>query len=320
MMKVVKSGIVAGALALSSLAVGCGGDDSGGTPDAAIEPMGAMHQYVSNTATVPTTQAQSQEVALNIDGDPQNRPDNALGGILAVLAMNDVDIQMQVDEAINGGSLILLHEIQADDLTNWGNAGWQVILGEDVGGPPDFSGSGTFTASTSASQQLPGTIVGGQFNGGPATVTIQLPLVEGADVLTVELVGAKIQADVDSVAGTCSGKLGGAITEQALNDDVLPTIADMLNETITSDPGCAMVPPACGETAALIVDLFDKEPEPDGDLMITVEELKNNDLIASLLGPDVDLFDAAGNFNPREDGVEDSLSLGIGFTCVGASF
>lgn len=318
MKKVVKSGFLMGAMAL---AIGCGGEDGGpATPDAAPMPMGAKHQYVSNTVTVPASTAQANMVALNIDGDPQNQPDNQLGAILAVLGGQGVDIQMQVDEAINGGSLIILHEVQADDLTNWGPGGWQVFLGEDVGGMPDFSGQGMFTKGTNQSEQLRGSIIGGEFNGGPATVTIQLPLVEGADVLTVELVGARIQATIDGTASTCTGKLGGAITKEQLDTEILPTIVDMLNTTIADDPGCQMEPPMCGDTAQLILNLFDDLPEPDGDGVITLEELQMDDLIASLLGPDVDLFDAAGNFNPLQDGELDSLSLGIGFTCVGATF
>ena len=81
-------------------------------------------------------------------------------------------------------------------------------------------------------------------------------------------------------------------------------------------------PPCCdeGSTGETLVDLFDEEPEPSGDCTITLDELKNNDLISSLLAPDVDLFDADGNFNPRQDMVKDSLSLGVGFSAVGAVF
>ena len=49
-------------------------------------------------------------------------------------------------------------------------------------------------------------------------------------------------------------------------------------------------------------------------------KLRENDLISSLLAPDVDLLDADGKFNPRTDMVNDALSLGIGFTGVGGSF
>jgi hypothetical protein len=60
-----------------------------------------------------------------------------------------------------------------------------------------------------------------------------------------------------------------------------------------------------------------------GDLGISVAEIQNNSLIKSLLTPDVDLLDASGNFqaDPADrDGMEDSLSLGVAFTCVNAVF
>ena len=38
------------------------------------------------------------------------------------------------------------------------------------------------------------------------------------------------------------------------------------------------------------------------------------------ISSDLDLLDASGKFNPRQDGVKDSLSVGLGFTCVPATF
>jgi hypothetical protein len=118
------------------------------------------------------------------------------------------------------------------------------------------------------------------------------------------------------------GKLGGAITEEALNDDILPALHTILGDTIAED--CtATSAPCCadGSTGQLLIDLFD-ESEPQ-DCMVTLEELKNNSLISSLLAPDVDLFNGEpvqANFDPRQDGVKDSLSLGIGFEAVGGVF
>ena len=61
--------------------------------------------------------------------------------------------------------------------------------------------------------------------------------------------------------------------------------------------------------------LFDENE----DGMVTEEELRANALIESTVGnPDLDLFDGDGQFDPNVDGVKDSLSLGLGFTAVGA--
>ncbi len=42
--------------------------------------------------------------------------------------------------------------------------------------------------------------------------------------------------------------------------------------------------------------------------------------MGSLLSPDVDRLDETGAFKPRRDGIKDSLSIGLGFTAVPASF
>ncbi len=62
------------------------------------------------------------------------------------------------------------------------------------------------------------------------------------------------------------------------------------------------------------------DDDTDTDGTITADELRTNALIMSLLSPDVDLFGSMGNDDPRVDGVNDSLSFGVGFTAVGAVF
>jgi hypothetical protein len=348
--------MMASALAFGSLfAAACGGSSSNadggnnGDPDAGV-PTGAIHQYVGNTLDVPSTPQESQALGLNLDGDPQNRPDNLLGQILSTLAQQGVDIQMQIDESVVAGDLIILHEVQTDDFTTWPNAGWQVYLGQWTGAePPTFDGTETFTVDPAGPTDavLAGSISGGQFTGGPAEVTIQIALVEGAPPLVLDLIGARIQSDV--TATSCDGKLGGAITQDDINTKVIPAVADMMNTNIADN--CPGMTCPKGSSSQTIIDLFDVGIECDtaedcpaaastcdatdmvctcggpdcgghlaGDYVITDEELINNDLIASILSPDVDLLDADGNFNPRQDMVEDSVSLGVGFTCVPATF
>jgi hypothetical protein len=53
---------------------------------------------------------------------------------------------------------------------------------------------------------------------------------------------------------------------------------------------------------------------------ISLAETENNVLLKLALSPDLDLLDAAGQFNPRQDGIKDSFSVGLGFTCVPAGF
>ena len=62
---------------------------------------------------------------------------------------------------------------------------------------------------------------------------------------------------------------------------------------------------------------FDVAP---ADCKVSLEEVKDSNLIKSLLTPDVDLMDSTGAFNPLKDGEKDSLSLGVGFTAISGSF
>jgi hypothetical protein len=54
------------------------------------------------------------------------------------------------------------------------------------------------------------------------------------------------------------------------------------------------------------------------DGAISAAELSSNNLIQALFQPDVDLLDAMGH--PGQDGSKESVSVGLGFSCVGAVF
>jgi hypothetical protein len=66
---------------------------------------------------------------------------------------------------------------------------------------------------------------------------------------------------------------------------------------------------------------------PDGscavshDNKIDVCEVASSGLIHNVLAPDVQLFDSAGNYHPNPNNtMKDSLSIGVGFTAVAATF
>jgi hypothetical protein len=345
---VVKSTSTIAMLALAALPlVACGGDDDGPnntTPDAAVGgPEGTYSHYVNDTISVPQNSAQTTQFGLNLDGDPQNRPDNALGGILSALKGQGVDIQKAVTDSVTEGKLILLHSIQAKDLTSSGNVGWKVLLGNQQTDPaPKYDGTDALSVASDSPLDgvLLGQIAGGSFEGGPGNVTIALSLTTG-DPIKVKLVGTRIKGTVNA-DGCMDGVLGGAITEDELNNSVIPGIRTLMNNSVNDDgPAGTTAPVACTSndqcmpaqngdattcitayghcltgTSKTILDLFDA----DKNLDITVEEIKNSTIIKTLLAPDIDLFDADGNFNPRVDKKADCLSVGIGFTCKKATF
>ncbi len=169
-------------------------------------------------------------------------------------------------------------------------------------------------------QQLPGPTVNGTFNGGPGEITLQIALASAMPI-TLDLIGARAQASMISAtaigmtaggpAGTMStggAILAGALTQDDLNNKVIPAIQQQLVPIIARD--CTMLsnPPTCGcadgSTGKTILGLFDT----NHDCMVSVIEIQTNSLIMSLLAPDVTI-----NGKP-------ALSLGIKVTAVGATF
>ncbi|RMH39808.1 MAG: hypothetical protein D6689_15610 [Deltaproteobacteria bacterium] len=329
-------------------ALGCGsssGDDDDDStnsmcyedPASCVDPTGTDHKYVADSITMPANTNQAQQLGMDLDGDPQGRPDNALGQILSTLSQQgDVGLQDSIDENIATGDLILLFNLKATALTTASDAGGWIYLGANPQPTPctdpmnlatcgkHLDGNGMFDVAADSPRNavLHGNIVAGKFTGGPGRVTLELSLGDG-DPVVLNLIGARIEVNASDTALT-SGKLAGAVTQEELDNNVLPAIVDVMATSIAEDcaggtpPDCCM-PDSTGET---LVDLFDdcSDGSTTCDCQVSLDELKNNDLISSLLSPDVDLLDASGKFNPRDDGVKDSLSLGVGFTAVGASF
>jgi hypothetical protein len=302
-------------------------DPDAGPPDAApqpdagvVDPGGDHYQYVANNIDVPTNSSEAAALGQDIDGDPSAMPDNALGQIMASLAsIGGADPQAAVNLTVANGEMLQLLDVQASDLVTASGIGVSIFIGEDGDMPANpadnFSGSEMFNikSGTPTEDPLAGAITGGQVRAGPGTVPLQLVLVPGTTPVVVSLVGARVRGDVTATT-ISNGLLGGAIREEEVDTVVIPAIAVAMNALVAADcPGGVCTPDSGGET---ILALFDTNT----DGTVTADELRANDLINSLLAPDVDLFDGAGNFNPRVDGVRDSLSFGVGFTAVGAVF
>ena len=321
-----------GALAL----VGCGGGDDDGdggdTTQPDEDPAGTDHTYVISELKVPTSANEATQLGLDIDGNGQ--PDNALGGLLAALAgQADLDLNGTVNDQVVSGGIVLLANLKATALTEATGVGLHVYLGDaDSASPapcpsPDsmpedcgqhLLGDGMFDVSMDYGAKVVGNVVAGSFSGGPGNITIELALADTASV-PINLIGARATAGVTE-SGLMAGKIGGALRDEDVQNELIPAVADLIASLLetsmcdgTPEGGC------CPEdsTGAQILTFFDDNE----DCGVTAEELTANSLISSTIGnPDLDLFDEGGEFNPRQDGVKDSLSLGIGFTAVAGDF
>jgi len=315
-----------GALALAA----CGGDDGGGGDNGGggdtVDPNGEHYGYVLDSVLVPATPNEASQVALDIDGD--DRGDNALGGLLAALASSaDLDLQGEVDAQVAAGGVIILADVQATDLSSATGVGLQVFLGGNANPAPctdendpstcgqHLQGGASFDVTMDYDALVVGQIVGGQLSGGPGEVTIELALAEGSTV-PVRLVGARVETAI-TADGLTNGRLGGAIHEDDIENELMPAIVDLIEGILAEcDPEAV---PCCpeGSTGEQVLAFFDA----DDSCTVDQAELEENQLISSTIGnPDLDLFDETGAFNPNTDGTAESLSLGVGFSAVSAEF
>jgi hypothetical protein len=115
------------------------------------------------------------------------------------------------------------------------------------------------------------------------------------------------------------GQLNGGVPKKQFDEAVLPELTDLLNERVRTVPA----------DRDRILQLFDQGmcQNRDGSMAIAGDEkidlceVETNALVQAILTPDVQLFDAMGNYAPNPDNVEaDSISVGIGFTAVAAMF
>ncbi len=126
--------------------------------------------------------------------------------------------------------------------------------------------------------------------------------------------------------GLMNGELQGSVKEQDVQTIVVPAIAKLLTETVMQNPGTP--------TSMQILQLFDVGDgnggtctNPDGtmgkpgDGIISPCEVAMNNIIQNVLAPDVQIYDANGNYAPNPANTNrDSLSLAVGFKAVAAKF
>jgi len=295
-----------------------GADDDGGT----VNPDGVDNTYVIDSVVVPADQNQAASIALDLNDD--GIPDNKVGFLLATLAnLADLDIQTAVSDQVQQGGIILLANLKATDLIDATGAGFYVYLGDNPSPAPcvdendlvcglHLQGDGTFdvSADSPTNAVVVGETTGGQFSGGPGEVTLELSLSALAAPLRITLVSARAEVTV-SEDGLTDGLLGGAITTDDVNNDLIPAVADVVASLLEADGCDPKAVPCCPEDsgAAQILSFLDT----DDDCVVGAQELIENPLIASTLGdPDLDL--------EGDDQVNDAISLGVGFSAVTGAF
>jgi len=290
-----------------------------GLPDAAPADAALREGlwYLMDTIAVPETADDARMVALDLDGD--GAPDNALGGLLAALHNSaDVPVAAVQMQAVESGQILQLLGIDAASLDDAASVPVLVSRGVDLDGDPadNVSGAEPFALDPleGADGQLTGVLVAGRLRAGPGTAPIQLAMFGvTTEVIALPGVGARIRVAAATTDGLAGGRSCGALTEGDVDAALIPAMARAVDSIVQRDcDGATCAPDSQGAELATFFD-------DNSDGMVPEAEFRANSLIESTIGnPDLDLFDADGEFNPRVDGVKDSLSLCLGFTAVGA--
>lgn len=268
---------------------------------------GQLHYFVTNKLLLPTTQAETEAYALNVDGDAQQRLDNKFGELFTLLtsAAQGLELQASLDQAVNSGQLVSLHAVKANDLLNDPSVLWSIFAGQQSQSAPRFDGSDNLTVDTAAPAYSPliGMLTNGHFTGGPGSGRVQIFLL--GQSVEVKLIGVRLEADL-SAQGCANGKLGGGVALEEFREKLLPAIVSGLNQIITANQ----------DASNALLPVFDS----DKNGTITIQEFEKNPVLMMAVSPDLDLLDASGEFSPGQDGVNDSYSVGLGFTCVPVIF
>lgn len=161
-------------------------------PTAEIPPdTGIEYHFVTNKLMLPTTQSQTQEFALNIDGDSQQNLDNKIGDMLTLLVSSapGLELQSTLDQVVNSGQLVTLHMVKADDSLNDPSVLWSLFLGQKTQSAPSFNGSDQFLIDSAmpTDSSIVGALTNGHFTGGPGSARIQVFLL--GLLVDVDLIG-----------------------------------------------------------------------------------------------------------------------------------
>lgn len=305
--------------ALAAALAGCSADEPqpeelGCIPQVDIDPAGRSSHWVVDRVTLATTADEALQLGLNVDCDDQNRPDNQLGQVLAaVYNVESTDLNEEIAAMVDRGRLLHLLTIRARSLRDATGVGLTVRHGLDTDGDPsdNFSGAERFGVDTARGQGVTsGYIRDGRLSAHGFQLPLGLSLPSLDEVVVLPLEGVHVDAAI--LPGILQGRIGGAIPEQAIDAILIPFIHRALVHVVERD--CPDGRCQAGSFGEILIQVFDTDR--DGELEL--EELRAHDLITSLIRPDVDLFDEHGDLNPGVDGIDDSLSIGIGFTAVPA--
>ncbi len=275
------------------------------------------YQYVLDAIDVPENSDQAEDLGMDLDGD--GSIDNQIGNIIGALVSVGGglgEVQQRTARAVDEGGTITLAQLwpcSTGAFATYHGANPRPAACDGAGDTVcrhHLDGTGAFdiAAGTPTSQQVVGTTSGDVFTGGPGELALPLALFGGEPAL-LTLTHAQVRLDGVSADGFATGTIAGGIPEEQVQAALVPAVYAGVSAQIASE--CTGVGLDCGcepsSTAVTLLGIFDV----DNDCAVTLPEIQDNPLIATLLGSDLDT-DA--------DGTADALSIGVGVHAVRASF
>jgi hypothetical protein len=218
---------------------------------------GESRRFVVDSIRVPLNNTEAREFGADLNGD--RTVDNQLGMVLGTLSSLSGNVTTHGDEMIAAGTIMSSLELVADDFTT-----------DDTVALRYFAADGD-TAD----------LIGGELDGAFTTTTtgaaaVMLPVFVDSDPIVLPLVRMRATLTPDGRGGF-DASIQGAVAADVARKAAFDGIAQMF-ATRPSDH-------------VLFFRLLDKQPY---DYKITLDEFENNDLIESLLAPDLDTDDGVG--------------------------
>jgi hypothetical protein len=283
---------------------------------------GDEYDYIVSELVLPSGSG-GEDIGVDIDGD--GTIDNKLGAIMGLIPESETSPNDAVAESITNGSIIMLGRLVVSDWSLDQAMAVQIFQGNTDptadATEDNLTGSGNVLIDDNADRDLYlcGELVDGFVLAGPDEVVVSLSFSD----MNLDITLNRAQIIADEVAMTQSDwtdvMIGGGISKQTLDNDLIPALVDWLNEATVADPdggigefvtgsldsncsnaveGCESVVNGEGECAPW---------DGNSETVLTETEMKCSSLFATALKPDVDI---------DGDGVNDLLSLGVKVSAI----
>jgi hypothetical protein len=141
----------------------------------------------------------------------------------------------------------------------------------------------------------------------PANIAIALQILGFSAVTKIGIDAVQIHFSLEENGNISGGQLNGVIRQDEIRNHLVPPMASLFTERLNNN----------ADLARNIIQLFHPTKDQKGHWVLAPEQLASNPLFATVLAPDVNIYDSEGNYDPKTSNPQrNCLSFGIGFTGV----